>query len=72
MTVKELIELLSKEDSNRLVVMSKGGEGNGFSPFADMETGAYVAETTWSGEFELSEPEEAVDGVPALCLWPKN
>ncbi|MEK6833196.1 MAG: hypothetical protein AABY32_04045 [Nanoarchaeota archaeon] len=33
MKVKELIDILSKQDPNRLVVMSKDGGGNSYSPF---------------------------------------
>ena len=66
MKVKELIELLQKEDPERLVVMSKDGEGNCFSPFANQSTGAYEANNTWSGEVH---PD---DGKPCLVLWPVN
>lgn len=36
MTVKELIEALSKEDPSRIIVMSRDAEGNGYSPLADL------------------------------------
>ena len=84
MNVKELIEVLKQEDSNRLVVMSKDGEGNYFSPLAEATTSAYRADSTWNGEIGLEElteeeinqgySEEDVidDGVPALVLWPTN
>lgn len=84
MTVKELIELLQKEDPERLVVMSKDSEGNGFSPLNDIGPGAYRAESTWSGEVGLEKltpalkkkgfgPEDVIhDGQKALVLWPTN
>lgn len=69
MKVKELIELLQKEDPEREVVMSKDAEGNDFSPLVeDFSTGQYVPENTWSGEFIQDQQE----GQKALCLWPTN
>lgn len=84
MTVRELIELLKNEDPDRLVIMAKDSEGNSYSPLADMWSGAYVADTTWSGEVGLDELTEELraqgydeedvseDGVPALILCPTN
>lgn len=83
MTVKELIELLKLESDDRLVVMSKDGEGNDFSPLADYSTASYVADSTWSGEIGLERltPElrkqgysedDVKHGIPALVLWPTN
>ena len=84
MTVKELIEALSKEDPNRIIVMSRDAEGNGYSPLADWWLGAYKAETTWSGEVGLEKLDETAktagygeedviaDGTPAIILCPVN
>ena len=84
MTVEELIEHLEKQDPGRIVVMSKDGEGNGFSPLDRFSTHAYEAETTWSGEIGLErltddlksagyEEEDVLEnGEPALVLWPVN
>ena len=84
MLVKDFIKLLQKEDPDRVVVMSRDAEGNGISPFSDLSTCAYVAETTWYGEIGLEElteenkeqgfSEEDVkhDGEKAICLWPVN
>lgn len=81
MTVKELIELLGKEDTKRLVIMSIDGEGNGHSLFSGVETCAWAEEHGY-GEIGLEEltdelreqgyTEEDVkeDGVPALCFYP--
>ncbi len=55
MKVKELIELLKKEDQEREVIMSKDGEGNNFSPFADISRQTYEADSTWSGEISIDE-----------------
>lgn len=84
MKVKEMIELLQKEDQEREVIMSKDGEGNSFSPFSDADRTYYKAHNAWSGETGLEEltpelrrrgcTEEDVmkGGVPALVLWPTN
>ena len=84
MKVKELKELLKNVDDNRLVVMSKDGEGNGFSPLADIDdTSNYEADSTWSGEVGIEKltpelekqgygEEDVNHGVPALVLWPTN
>jgi hypothetical protein len=81
-SVKELIDLLSKYDPNRIVVMAKDSEGNGYSPLHGCQTGAYRAETTWYGDVGLEPGEEIPkgygeedvihDGVPALILTPVN
>lgn len=82
-TVKEFIEILQQQDQNRVVVMSKDGEGNNFSPFAEIGRSAYKPDSTWSGEVGLEKltdelkaegygEEDVVDGVPALVLWPVN
>lgn len=85
-TVGQLIRDLGAFDADRLVVMSKDGEGNGFSPLAGVGTASYEADSTWSGEVGMEQHElteekrkegygdEDVlqDGVPALVLWPTN
>lgn len=83
MTVGELIEQLKLKNPERVVVMSKDGEGNGFSPLADVENASYEADTTWSGEIGLEEltpelqkqgysEEDVVNGEPCIVLWPTN
>lgn len=66
------------------VVMSKDGEGNGYSPLAELELGMYLADSTWSGEHypaaeQLRDDPNAdeEDGAPedavhAVFLWPVN
>lgn len=82
--VKDLIKLLQDEDQDRIVVMSKDGEGNGYSPFSGLSTAAYVADSTWSGEIGLeklteadkkagySEEDVKHGGEKAIVLWPTN
>jgi hypothetical protein len=70
MRVKNLIELLLKENPEAEVIMSRDSEGNSFGPLADTGTGFYVAETTWSGE--LYEDAPLTDHVSAVVLWPTN
>lgn len=76
MTIAELIEMLKELDQNALVIMSKDGEGNGYSPMVDeFSTGTYEPETTWSGDFysdaeDGEEQDEA--GQRCIVLWPTN
>jgi len=83
MTVKELIELLEKEDPDRIVVMAKDSEGNSYSPLSDLGTGIYKARTKWSGEVGLEKltpeliaagysEEDVISGQPALIVSPMN
>ena len=84
MTVKELKELLKNVDDNRLVVLAKDEEGNGFSPLADINDNSnYEAEGSWWGSVGIEKltpelikrgytEEDLGNGVPALVLWPSN
>jgi hypothetical protein len=59
MTVRELIELLQKEDASRLVVISDGhGDGN-----------ATPASCVSSGAFDKDSPEKGVFGPEKENLW---
>jgi len=76
--VKELIELLQQEDPDKLVIMSKDGKGNSFSPLADYSRQYhYRPDSTWSGELygyeDDEEPYEPEPGdSPCIVLWPTN
>jgi hypothetical protein len=82
MTVKDLIAELQDHDPDRVVIISKDAEGNGYSPLSCALTGAYRAETTWRGEVGLesldeddiasgyTEEDVLKGGVPALVLVP--
>ena len=84
MTVEQLIKALQKEDPKRIVVMAKDAEGNGYSPVSSFWTGAYRADSTWSGEVGLekltpadkkqgySEDDVIDDGKPCVVLCPVN
>lgn len=74
MTVAELIAELQKLPPNNIVVQAKDGEGNNFSPFAEVTVGLYAAETARSGEYWTPENEDDEDDEAdsAVCLWPTN
>ena len=81
MTVGELITALSKEDPDRVVVMSRDPEGNGYSPLHSHWCGKYEADHGEVGLEELSEVEREAgytdedvmeDGVKAVILCPVN
>ena len=74
MTVGELCDALDGLPADLEVVMSKDGEGNGFSPLAEVERDArYLADSTWSGErITDDEWDNYPDAKPVVCLWPTN
>jgi hypothetical protein len=62
-----------------IVIMSKDGEGNSFSPLDTIEHEGWVyqADNTWSGEVIDTNSddydEDDLEGtVPAVVLWPVN
>lgn len=78
MNAQELIDILKEYPPDTLVVMSKDGEGNGFSPLDSHGDGFYVADSTYSGELfedenEFAEYADEVDeAVKVIVLWPAN
>ena len=85
MKVKELIELLERQNPEDLIVMSKDAEGNTFVPFSDLSVGSYAPGRTWYGYFGLRadqltdrrraagcSEEDVINGQNAICLWPVN
>lgn len=78
MTVGKLRELLANLPAELPVILSKDGEGNGYSPLADTSRTQYCPETTWSGwiyddDADIEDDEDVPSGsVPALVLWPVN
>lgn len=57
MKVKELKTLLADLPDDMTVVMSKDGEGNGYSPLSqvDGDNQVYIPDSTYSGEIMLKE-----------------
>lgn len=83
MKVGELIKKLESFDKDRIVIMQKDSEGNGYSPLEGLWSGSYEEESTWSGYMGLEELTEedikdgygdgdVVDGQKAVCLYPVN
>lgn len=86
MKVKELKKLLEGVDDERIVIMQKDGEGNGYSPLDNIDSNSvYIPDSSWSGEvkYEKLTPtlesfgytEEDCDdgtGEPAVVLTPIN
>lgn len=83
-TLRAEIAKLDHLPGDTLIVMSKDGEGNGFSPLADLDEAMYDAESTWAGDRYLSDADREATGepneyseapesaVPAVFLWPTN
>jgi hypothetical protein len=84
MKVKALKKLLENVDDNRIVILQKDSEGNGYSPLAGVDDELnYLADSTWSGEVKYAKltpelikqgygEEDCGDGEPALVLFPIN
>ena len=78
MTAKELIVVLQALGPDTLIVLSKDGEGNGFSPLADVQVEHYRAESPACGEIVQVDPEDPdsqtieESDVVAAIFWPVN
>lgn len=73
MKIKELMEILADLNPEHEVVLSRDGEGNGFSPLSAYGVGQYVPESTWSGELRSAENKECKKkDLNAIVLWPAN
>ncbi len=85
LTVEGLITILGRFDPERIVIMSKDAEGNGFSPLSEITMAAYIPVSSWGGEIgleEITELEELAghdesslfssDGIPCIILEPIN
>ena len=77
MTVKQLIELLQKENPDRVVILSKDSEGNGFSELENVNSNynyndGEIGLGTLTPELEKQgyTEEDILDGQPAVVLWP--
>ena len=84
MNVKQLKKILEKVDDKRIVILSKDGEGNSFSPLSEIDDrSSYLADSTYSGEIGIEKlteedkkqgytEEDVIGGKSALVLWPTN
>lgn len=82
MTIAELIEKLEavpEAERDRLVVLQKDGEGNGYSPLDGTAAETwYDPVSTWAGncphpaDVKSGEVELSKDAVKAFLLWPVN
>ena len=84
MTIGEVLDALNAYPRDRIVILSKDGEGNAYSPLADLEERMYLADSTWSGDVYLtpenlakeSNPDEYAqapgNAVRSVVLWPVN
>jgi hypothetical protein len=76
LTVAQLIEKLKELPPDAIIVQSKDGEGNSYSPVADMTVGVYLADTSWEGSFTDHDDDKGemveAGAEPAVCIWPTN
>jgi hypothetical protein len=76
-TIKKLIETLSRYDENMGVVMSSDSEGNNTSPLDEIENFYYRPETTWYGELidpvDIHQHDLENEGIKqVVVLYPVN
>lgn len=77
MTIKELIEKLSKYDNSLEIVMASDREGNNISPLDEIDDFYYRPETTWHGELidpvDIDQYDIENDGIKkVVSFWPVN
>jgi len=85
MTVGKLKKLLEKVDDNRMVILQKDSEGNGYSPLSDIchDNVIYKPDSTWSGDIGLEKltpalikigysEDDVIKGRKAVVLIPVN
>ena len=71
MLVKELKEKLKDVPDNFEIVLSNDGEGNSYSPLAEVDVVMYVPENTYIGNIvEDQEETEEEYKENAVALWP--
>lgn len=82
MTVKELKEILNNADDTDLVILSRDGEGNSYSPLCDTQLCTYSEEESWEGQLGLreltpelikegyTEEDMLENGTNAIVLYP--
>lgn len=73
MTVAEMIEYLKELPADALVLMSKDGEGNSYSPFSGDHSEGFYVDSRYGDEF-YNEDEDVMpqEAVKAVVLWPVN
>ena len=69
MTVKELKYLLAKCPDTWEVIMSSDAEGNSYSPLSNVDSAAYVPDSTYSGDLVDEEYRPVHNSV---VFWPTN
>ena len=84
MKIKQLIKILEKMDGDRIVILQKDGEGNGFSPLAGADDNTqYLPDSTYSGEIGIEKlskidkkkgftEADVMKGKKSVVLFPIN
>ena len=72
--VKELINMLQKEDPEAVIIMSSDGEGNNYSPLSDLGDIDYVPDGTCRGDIYMREltKEDIEQGFTEEDLGPDD
>lgn len=78
MTVKKLIDLLSKMDGNRIVVLSSDAEGNGYAEAREVDDNARFEDgeigleklTATLEHMGYGEEDVKTSGRKCVVIWP--
>ncbi len=70
MTCGELADYLTAQPRDRLVILEKDAEGNGYSPLFGAREASYAATSTWSGE--IVNPDQEPGAPRVVVLGPVN
>jgi hypothetical protein len=69
-SVLQLIEALQEiDDPNRIVVVSRDAEGNGFSVLGQLSLHKYIEEDVARGDIF---PDKVTSGQPCVVIWPSH
>jgi len=63
-TVGDLLDFLATQPRDRVVVLSKNAEGDGYSPLCDVWEAMYEENNTWSGEVYMTPEDRAAQEDP--------
>ncbi len=64
MIVADLLDLLKNIPLTHKVILQSDSEGSDFSPLEDIYEAGYVPSSTWSGDLDETEDDNAIILVP--------
>lgn len=75
-TVGELRIALEHYSDDAMIIISKDGDGNYFSPLTELTTGHYIPSSDYQGDFvsddEMDDDVNLNGARPSVVLWPAD